>query len=266
MSTVLSDPTESQTHQRATSTGSTTATRVVWPVGRSVRVWLILMAFLGVVELFISLFGVGPTTASTGAFVWPVLVGVGLAGLAGIWLSDRTGFPSAWDARVSNRQRLLYPIAIGVGFGLLQVSIEELTHWIEFVKQLTGVSVFNAAFPGSLLVYPGGAVVVEVFYRLLPIPLLLWLISSLALRGRAQIQVFWSLALLTSLIEPVTQTLLFLQAGAIALGTGEFALQFAFNVTQAALFRRYGFFAAIVARWGMYLVWHVTYGNFICQC
>jgi hypothetical protein len=239
---------------------------VVRPFGRSVRTWLILMAFLGVVELFISLFGVGPTTASTGVFVWPVLVGVGLAGLAGIWLSDRTGFPSAWDARVSNRQRLLYPIAIGVGFGLLQVSIEELTHWIEFVKQLTGASVFNTAFPGSLLVYPGGAVVVEVFYRLLPIPLLLWLISSLALRGRAQTQVFWSLALLTSLIEPVTQTALFLQAGAIALGTGEFALQFAFNVAQAALFRRYGFLAAIVARWGMYLVWHVTYGNFICQC
>ena len=172
--------------------------------------WLILMAFLGVVELSISFAGVGPTTASTRVFAWPVLVGVGLAGLAGIWLSDRTGFPSAWDARVSSRQRLLHPIAIGVGFGLLQVSIEELTHWIEFVKHLTGAAVFNAAFPGSLFIYPGGAIVVEVFYRLLPIPLLLWLISSLALRGRAQTRVFWSLALLTSLIDPVTQTLIFL--------------------------------------------------------
>ena len=90
-----------------------------------------------------------------------------------------------------------------------RVSTEELTHWIEFVKQLTSVSVVNAAFPGSLFIYPGRRIVLEVFYRLLLIPLLLWLISSRALRGRAQTQVFSSLALLISLIEPVTQTVLF---------------------------------------------------------
>jgi hypothetical protein len=31
-------------------------------------------------------------------------------------------------------------------------------------------------------------------------------------------------------------------------------------------FRRYGFLVAIVVRLGDYLVWHVIYGNVICNC
>jgi transcriptional regulator with XRE-family HTH domain len=41
---------------------------------------------------------------------------------------------------------------------------------------------------------------------------------------------------------------------------------FGHNLAQAVMFRRYGFLAAIVTGVAMYLVWHVAYGNFICQC
>ena len=103
-------------------------------------------------------------------------------------------------------------------------------------------------------------------FRLLPIPLALWLISSLALRGRRQAEVFWVLAALTSLIEPVLQDLLGIAPETVSLALTQFVPDYALNFGQAALFRRYGFLAAIAMRVVFYLVWHVAYGNFICRC
>ena len=46
----------------------------------------------------------------------------------------------------------------------------------------------------------------------------------------------------------------------------QFVPDFLLNMTQVVMFRYYGFLASIVVRIGMYLVWHVAYGNFICSC
>jgi hypothetical protein len=237
-------------------------------LANSTRVWLVLVAFLGVVNLFITYVGAGlESDPRAQLFSWPVIVVVGLLGLAGIWLSHRTGFPAAWDARISNRQRLVIPAVLGIGFGLLQAGLDLVFHWTQFFAQFSGLQAFNAPWPGSLLFYPGGAIWIEVFYRLLPVPLLLWLVSSLLLRGRAQTQVFWVLAVLSSLIEPTAQDLDGLRFGASVLFVAsQFIPDFLFNLTQAVLFRNYGFVASIVTRVAMYLIWHVTYGNFICRC
>jgi hypothetical protein len=124
---------------------------------------------------------------------------------------------------------------------------------------------FHTLFPGSLLLYPGGAIIVEVIYRLLPVPLLLWLVSSLILRGRGQAQTFWILAALTSLLEPASQDLSYIPYGIVPVAAS-FIPEYAFNFVQASYFRRCGVVAAIVVRWGNYLVWHIVYGNFICNC
>jgi hypothetical protein len=63
-----------------------------------------------------------------------------------------------------------------------------------------------------VLVYAGGAIIVEVFYRLIPIPLVI-LVSNVLLRGPWQQQVFWVLAALTSLVEPASRDLPDLRAG-----------------------------------------------------
>jgi len=234
----------------------------------STRVWLVLVAFLGVVNLFITFIGAGlERDPRSVLFSWPVIAVVGLAGLAGIWFSHRTGFPAAWDARISNRQRLVLPALIGIGFGLLMSGLDLVFHWTQFFAQFSGLPAYNAPWPGSPLFYAGGAIWVDVYYRLLPVPLLLWLVSNLLLRGRAQTQVFWVLAVLSSLIEPAAQDLDGLRFGASMLFVGsQFVPDFLFNLTQAAMFRNYGFVASIVVRIGMYLIWHVAYGNFICAC
>src|ERR671936_2808966 len=102
----------------------------------STRVWLVLVAFLGVVNLFITFVGAGlERDPRSVLFSWPVIVIVGLAGLVGIWFSHRTGFPAAWDARISNRQRLLIPAGIGIGFGLLMSGLDLVFHWTQFFAQ-----------------------------------------------------------------------------------------------------------------------------------
>jgi hypothetical protein len=235
---------------------------------RSEGVWLALVTFLGLVHLFIVFVGGGLQDDPRAVlFSWPAIGIIGLAGLVGIWLADRTGFPAAWDACVSNRQRFALPVAVGLGLGLFDVGYDLIFHGTAAFAANHELGAFNAPFPGSLLFYPGGAIIVEVVYRLLPIPLLLWLISSLLLRGRFQTPLFWTLAVLTSLIEPMQQDLPELAAGTSAIVVfSEFAIAFAQNMTQATFFRKYGVLAAIMVRVAMYLVWHVGYGNFICRC
>ncbi len=237
------------------------------PLANSLWVWLVLVAVLVLVNLFITVVGAGlERDPRVGLFSWPAIAIFGVLGAVGIWFAHRTGFPAAWDPRVSTRQRFLYPALVGLGFGLLQVAVEQVTHSIQFFLAAMGLAEFNAPFPGSLLFYTGGAIIVEVIYRLLPIPLLLWLISNVILRGRAQQPVFWVLALLTSAIEPLSQDLTAWQAGVPLVTVAQFVPHYAFNLTQAVFFRRYGFLAVILVRVGMYLVWHIGYGNIICGC
>ena len=189
-----------------------------------------------------------------------------MLGVLGIVLSHRTGFPAAWDARVSNVQRLLIPALLGIAIGVVQSALDTQFHWTTLFAQDAGVA-FNAPWPASPLFYTAGAIVVEVFYRLLPVPLLLWLISNVVLRGRAQTQIFWILAVLSSLLEPADQDLRELGHGAsLTLVAPAFVIDLVLNLAQVVMFRRYGFVAAIATRVVFYVVWHVVYGNFICAC
>ena len=152
--------------------------------------------------------------------------------------------------------------------GIALVAHDLVFHWTGTYRDVTGQPTFNALgpFPGPLLFYSGGAIIVEVFYRLLPIPLLMW-IAGLVLRGRGAEQTFWLLAGITSLIEPATQDLVALQRPSLVAAAGSvFVIDYALNLVQAVMFRRLGFLAAILTRVATYVVWHVIYGNYICVC
>jgi hypothetical protein len=185
--------------------------------------------------------------------------------LVGIWCSHRTGFPAAWDTRLPASRRLVLPLLLGVGFGVLAIIIEEATRSLHLLEAVLGP--VNVAFPQSLLTSTAGAIKWELYFLLLPVPLLLWLISGLALRGRGQTQTFWTLAALCAAIEPVLQgiPLMILSNGAI--GPAAFAAyalhSYAFNFAAAVTFRRYGLLAPVLVRQGNYLIWHVLYGNFL---
>lgn len=87
----------------------------IWERYNSVIVWLLLVAFLGVTAFIVT--AVLPVQfidrSQSGFFGSQGVIAIGIMGLIGVWLSMRTGFPNAWDSKVSNRQRLVIPILAG---------------------------------------------------------------------------------------------------------------------------------------------------------
>jgi hypothetical protein len=183
---------------------------------------------------------------------------VAVLGAVGAFLSTRTGFPDALSPRISNRQRIYVPALIGIGFALVLITFDVVTGYSRLAAAHFGVEQQYSDPLSMLLIFTAAPAYVEAVYRLFPIPLMLLLISNLALRGRWQKPIFWVLAVLTSLLEPLSQTTWALAVSAPIFAVA-FAHGFALNFAQATLFRRYGFVASIVLRLGFYLVWHVAY-------
>ncbi len=233
------------------------------------RVWAILAGYLILAKVVFTY--VFPVTFEKGSgqanvFSWPFVIVFALLLLVGMWLQQRTGFPAPLDSRISSRLRFALPVAVGVGFSLLSIALDLIYGGTKIAAASTGNATFNIAFPGSLFAYTGGAIIVETLYRFFTLPLLLFVISNLILRGRYQTQVFWVLAIVLAAWEPLTQAQATLGLGAGTIAYTQVIAIYAYNLTQNAFFRRYGILAPLMLRFADYLVWHVTYGNFICQC
>lgn len=228
-------------------------------ISKSALVWLALMAYLVLVKVIITFV---PATfrdvSQAQVFAWPALGIFALLNAVGLWLAGKTGFAAVWDEQLTNRQRLWIPIGLGLAYAIFEVGFDLITGYSAWESAQHGGMRANIDFPASALIYPGGAIIVEIAYRTLLMPLLTWLISTLLLRGRGQEPVVWTLAILTSLIEPLTQDM-----AALALGVPMFvaviARGFGLNFIQAALFRRYGWLAAILMRVAFYIIWHMVY-------
>lgn len=180
-----------------------------------------------------------------------------LLGLAGAWLSNRAGLPSAPSLRDGPRWRRLLIVAVGSGlvFGVALFGIDAATGLSVGAAKALGVSWINVPAPQSLAHYGAAGVLLECIYRIFPIPLLMWLVARVMLKGRADGPVFWTLALLTSLIEPASNLALARPGAAAALGM-LVVVAFAANLFEAFEFRRHGWPAPILFRLAFYGVWH----------
>jgi hypothetical protein len=223
----------------------------------STKIYLGLVAFMIAVKVIFLLFPtVFPGADQEGAFSWVTILSIALMGLIGLFLSRRTGFPEIWDTKVSNRQRFLIPAVFGLVYGLITV-----------LEDLPSPSLVHLKLPLSIPFYTYGALLLEIMLRLFAIPLLVWLISNLILRGKWQTQVFWAAAIIAALYEPLPHIREQL-TGVLAIAVPSILIKWATaplflaNVASGWLFRRYGFLAALVMRLSFYLVWHIIYGGF----
>jgi len=171
----------------------------------SVIAWLGLVAYLIVVKYIRTLLPPINVNVVASEFAWSTIAMYAVIGLIGVLFSLKTGFPDALDKDISNRQRFVVPISLGVALGILAIIIDLFTHGTKFMEAQSGEASFKVYSPASLFVYSGGIVLVEAIFRIFAIPVSLWLISNLILRGRGQNQTFWVLAILLSLFEPVTR-------------------------------------------------------------
>jgi len=184
---------------------------------------------------------------------WKFFVPVAILGLVGVWLSQKTGFPAMWDARISSGQRFLIPALLG----LAGASILVLLNLAQPLGQI------NVPFPASILFYVYGGIESEIVSHLIPIPFFLWLISSLILRNRWQAQVFWGVAIVLSLVEPLGMISVLSQMGLLAqsiIPLFMVMVTYGINLIGAYLFRKSGFLAPLTMRLSLYLIWHVVFG------
>ena len=243
----------------SSSSPRTAPFRTANPTSTSFLVWFGLIAYLALVKIVITLLPASFRSPEQSAvFGWPFIGLWMVTGLIGIYFASKTGFPAAVDERLSNQRQFLPPILLGLAFSLPFIAVDRLTHFTAWLAAQRGQPGINIDFPASVLIYSGGAVIVEVFYRLFLVPLLLWLISNVLLKRRGQEGIFWALALITSLIEPLTQDLDLAQLGVGVMLT-VIGLNYSLNFAQAVLFRKYGFLAAILMRVAFYAIWHIVY-------
>lgn len=238
----------------------------------SVFIWLLLVGYLVLVKVIIlPLFPPIAIDAVATVFSWGFILVGGSIGLVGLWLADRTGFMPALDPRVSNRQRYFIPLLIGCGIGAFASFLDLFTKGTQFIAENMGVSSFNTDYPLSLFIYTSGTVVIEAVFRFFLFPVLLWLISYVVLKKRWQEQTFWVLILIFSFLEPLSQ-LSGQMTPKVMENFGQFFVimflpmlltNYPMGVTQAYLFRRYGFLASFMVRMGYYIIWHIAYGSLV---
>jgi len=217
------------------------------------------MAYLVLVKLAITFVpDAFRSTAQAAVFAWPMIAILTVLGLGGLWLARRIGLPGFWNPDLPASRKWLLPVLLGVAFGALAIGVDVATGWTDVIERKLGVPSIHIDFPASLLIYPGGAIIVNVIYYLIPIPLLVWLVSGVILRGRFREQVYWSVAAMAAAIEPLTQDLSY--PGPVWVMLLVLLSDYTLNFAQAALFRRGGFFATVLLRVSFYLIWHVAWG------
>ncbi len=153
------------------------------------------------------------------------------------------------------KQEIFIPVCIGIIFGLLDLLV------IEFIlphARHTSLPPYTQPFPYSIFLYFSGALEIELFYRLIPIAIILFAFNKFKV-GKYFNQAFFVAAILTSIREPLEQ---------MPGGPGWFIVYslisgFAMNYLQAYFFKTQSFISSLSIRLGHYLIWHILNGVFI---
>lgn len=178
-----------------------------------------------------------------------------LVGFPFILLQKQAGLPLAYHNEAPASSRILKPILVGILFGIADLII------IEFIlneQPHTSLPPYTQPFPYSIFLYSSGAFEIEIFYRLIPITLVLLIFSKIKSGAYMNIA-FVVIAILTSLREPIEQ----FPSGATWFIIYACLSGFGMNLIQALFFKRYGFSSSLMVRLGHYMIWHILNGIYI---
>jgi hypothetical protein len=176
-------------------------------------------------------------------------------GIPFLFFQHSASLPNFIDPGISNKKRLLQPILMGAIFGMLDIIIIKI---IQHPEPYTEIPPFLQPFPYSLFLYFSGALEIEIFYRLIPITLIL-LIGKKAANGRHFNYFLWFALIATSIREPLEQ----LPSGEIWYVSYALISGFLMNYLQAIYYKNAGFIASLILRLGHYLFWHILLGIYV---
>jgi len=191
-----------------------------------------------------------------------MLILYGSLGFVGLTLSKKLGFAGFWDKKVSNKQRFLNPLIVGVIIGVFLIIVDLI-----FTK-ISGITLPHPPFPTSIFASMSAAIGEEILFRLFFISFWVWLISSVILRKRWQNQIFWIIVIISAIgfsfghLPSMMMVMGFetMSQIPIALYTELIMMNGVVSIVAAYYFRKYGILTAIGIHFWLDVVWHVIYG------
>lgn len=203
-------------------------------------------------------------------FEWQITGWWMVVGAIGVALSSHIGCPPAPPVSDGPAWRRL--IAWSFGLGVLQGAVSVAKNmvpalWAHYqaLDRAAGFTWGNVGLPWSIPHYLHASVLSECFFRFGLIAIPVWLISTLLLKDRFQAPIFWIFALFSALIEPLENILLVkhVSLAKTSLIDAESTLEgIAWELAYAWVFRRFGWPAPILMRFGWYALFRVTAGYF----
>jgi hypothetical protein len=178
-----------------------------------------------------------------------------LFGIPFLFLFERLQIPNFWENKITIKHKLYLPITIGAIFGLLDIFVIKI---LMHPEPYTSLPPYLQPFPYSLFLFFSGALEIEIFYRLIPISLIL-LLSLVVKKNSYSNFFFWIAAVFTALREPLEQ----LPSEGTVLIMYSFFTGFLMNFFQAIYFKNYGFVSCLFIRLGHYLFWHILLGVYV---
>ena len=192
-----------------------------------------------------------------------VLFLYGGLGYIGLRLSRKLGYPDLMDARVTTRQRFVTPAIAGLWIGLVFIVADNIFGRFHSLGPLP-----HPPFPTSILASLSAGIGEEMVFRLFFIPLLVWLVSRVVLKGGQENAVFWTASIFSGM---------FFAAGHIPSvmllsGTGNFediptammveifVLNGTLSLVAAYFLRKSGYLAPVTVHTSADIVWHVIWG------
>ena len=169
-------------------------------------------------------------------FSWWVLAAISVYGALGVYLMQRASFPDMW-----NRRGQLIAAAHGAVIGLATIALD-------IIKPMAPI---HHPLPEALPFYWYGAVISEIWFHLLPVPLLILVL------GRNKERAFWIALIVLSNWE--NRRFFTTPEMWTALDLARHLVTFAANASEIWLYRRYGFLAAISQRLVSYSLWHIAW-------
>ena len=220
----------------------------------------LLLVLLKLIENFARVpFG---TPAEQAFFGWkPVLFFIALL-LLGSGFAHVIGFPGMWEKAVSNRQRVWFPLLIGLVFGAALLVANRGVASAHAYAAAMGQATRAMPFFSVLLTQTYKGVGAAIFFTLFPITFAVWFVGTLLLSRRWPTPVFWTVSVLVCMLEPYwtlrnSNWALLHAAPVTAALVVLIVLMYAMDFVSAILLRRFGFTAVLILRLSAVAVWHI---------
>ncbi len=222
---------------------------------------LVSLTLVGLKLLFTGYMGKFLVPEQAAAFTWPLIVGIIVIGLMGLFADRAAKLPEPFADMARERRGMLVAAIAGTIYGLITIGsyIWNPTH----SAFATGSEWEHMLLPWSIPFYTFGAIFLEFLLRLGALCIGFWFIHVLILRRHYRLAVFWLVAAVVALYEiwPYLSPDIAAHNWSHAVTDLAGALYLS-NVFEGWLVLRYGWFTPIVFRLVFYFFWHILFGGF----